>query len=117
MGQKNDFKNFGINLEYYRTKSDLTIEQVSGFLEIDQDVYLAYENGADNITLIELHKLEDLYNMELIDLFEPDISKHNKELNRVSLSGMCKSDLKSISNFYKIIRNFIKIKRLSDENK
>jgi transcriptional regulator with XRE-family HTH domain len=115
MEHKNDFKILGSNLEYYRTKADLTIKQVAEYLEVPEDVYLEYENERDSISLMVLQKLEDLLNVEMYDILKVDVIKHEHEFQRVSLKGRCKKDLQSISSFYKIIRNYIKLKTLKDE--
>lgn len=112
-----DLQILGKNLAYYRQLRGLSLKQIAEYLKVSEVTCAGFELNGKDLSLIPLTKLEDLLNVDMADLFEPEISLHSKEFESIKLSEMEPEDLKVIAEFHRIIRNYIKIKRIYDDSK
>lgn len=103
----------GRNIKSYREKSHLSQEEVAEFLGVSRELISYYENGRREIQLEKLEKLTDLFGIELINLLEEDLSIMEADLAFAFRSdGLEQRDLEHISNFHRIIKNYLKMKQI-----
>lgn len=102
----------GNNIKEFRSKMDLTLESIAGYLNISVGQLTSYEAGSLTVPINELEKLSDLFGVELADLLE-----ENKTVGLLNLKGFQDDDLKSVGEFKKIIKNYIKMKELNNKIK
>jgi len=106
----------GKNIKSYRTKLQLTQEEVAKFLGFSREYVSLLESGEREIDLKKLELLADLFGVELINLLE-----ENNELVSADLvfayrsDEMSDNDIQQISEFRKIIKNYIKMKNMIEK--
>lgn len=107
------------NLVTLRNKRGLSQEEVASYLKISRPLISYYENGERGIPLPHLEKLSDLYGVEVSDLMKDG----NGEFQQANFAfafrtnGLAESDLESIANFQKIVKNYLKLKSIKDGGK
>ena len=98
------------NLEALRKRLDLSQQAVANYLEVSHTIISNYETGKYLPTHEHLSKLADLFSVEIADLFE-----ENAEEKQITLAFAFRADeiktedLKGITTFKKIIRNYLKL--------
>jgi transcriptional regulator with XRE-family HTH domain len=108
----------GSNLQAFRTRFGLTQEQIAEFLDVDRSLIAHYEKGSREITYVHLKKLSHLFNIELEDLLEE--SSDLREMNfafAFRSEGLIATDLKSISEFQRMVKNYLEMSKMQDEKK
>jgi hypothetical protein len=84
------------------------------FTEIlDKDLKWSW-NMIPEIPLVDLEKMSDLLMVDLYDLLEntPDVRKKTKKLkSEIKNRKLKEQDLESLAQFYKIIKNYTKMKQ------
>lgn len=106
----------GSNLQAFRSRLGLTQDQIAEFLEVDRSLIAHYEKGTREVTYVHLKKLSNLFNIEVEDLLEENSAL--RELNfafafRADELGV--TDLKSIAEFQRVVRNYLEMESLSHE--
>lgn len=105
-------RNFGI----LRRKLELSQEEFASYLSINRVLVSYYENGSREIPLEILEKCSTLFGIELIHLIDEDENKIKSNLLIAFRSqSFEKEDLQAIADFKKIIMNFNKMKRISED--
>lgn len=107
----------GRNVKAYRDKLHYTQDAIANFLGVQREVISYYENGKREIDLVKLEMLANLFNVELQDLISED--SNIKELDfaiAFRTEGLDESDLTQISEFQKIIKNFMKMQAILKKN-
>jgi transcriptional regulator with XRE-family HTH domain len=105
----------GSNLQTFRIRLGLTQDQIAEFLEVDRSLIAHYERGKE-VTYVHLKKFANLFNIEVEDLFEENVAL--RELNfafAFRADGLDNTDLKSISEFQKVVRNYIEMSKMKHE--
>ena len=112
-----EYKIIGNNLNLFRKKLNLTQDNVAHFLGIKREMLSYYETGERIAPLDFLNKLSDLYGVELKDLLEKNFedTKINVALS-FRAEKLNEQDLKTIANFRKIVKNYLKMIKLENEN-
>lgn len=106
----------GANLALLRNKRGLTQDEIAEYLSVDRSMISYYESGKRDIPLHHLEKLADLYNLELTDLVEG-----NSESQEASVAfafrtdGLGTDDLKSIADFQRVVKNYLKMQRIKND--
>lgn len=106
----------GSNLQAFRSRLGLTQDQIAEFLEVDRSLIAHYEKGTREVTYVHLKKLSNLFNIEVEDLLEENSAL--RELNfafAFRADGLEATDLKSISEFQKVVRNYIEMSKMKHE--
>lgn len=106
----------GANLQAFRSRLGLTQDQIAEFLEVDRSLIAHYEKGTREVTYVHLKKLSNLFNIEVEDLLEENSAL--RELNfafAFRADGLEATDLKSISEFQKVVRNYIEMSKMKHE--
>lgn len=107
----------GKNLETLREKRGLSQEEVASYLGVSRPVISYYETATREIPLIHLEKLADLFCVEVADLTEVKSSLEQQASFAFAFrtDGLSAGDLQSIGNFQRVVKNYLKLKRLSHE--
>ncbi|WP_439490632.1 helix-turn-helix domain-containing protein [Algoriphagus sp.] len=106
----------GANLHAFRTKLGLKQEQVAEFLAVDTSLISKYENGTNEVTYVHLKKLSHLFNVEVEDLLEEDSARRDTNFAFAFRSeGLESADLKSIAEFQRVVKNYLKMDALINE--
>ncbi|MCU0431506.1 MAG: helix-turn-helix domain-containing protein [Cytophagaceae bacterium] len=106
------------NLKSFRIKFGLNQEEVAEYLGVERSSVSHYETGEREIALPLLLKLCDLYGVELQDFSEEDPTKQKASLAfAFRTEGLASQDLKSIASFQRIVKNYLQLRALSDEQK
>jgi len=101
------------NIKSYRKKLHLNQEEVAQFLSIPREMISYYENGTRKIPIEKLEKLADLFGVEMIVLLEKDPDMAAADLALAFRSdGLDPDDLKEISEFQKIVKNYLLMKQI-----
>jgi transcriptional regulator with XRE-family HTH domain len=109
-------KIIGQNIKQFRDKLGLTQEQIANLLNIDRSMVSHYENGEREISIVHLHKISDLFGIEIEDLLEKDIASFKANLSfAFRTEVIANEDIASIAAFQKVVKNYIKMKQLSNE--
>jgi len=106
------------NLATLRTRRGLSQEEVAAYLKISRPLISYYENGEREIPLPQLEKLSDLYGVAVSDLMndETEFQQANFAF-AFRTNGLAESDLQSIADFQKIVKNYLKLKSIKDGGK
>jgi transcriptional regulator with XRE-family HTH domain len=106
----------GRNIKAYRERLLMSQQEVADFLGIQREIISYWETGQREISLEMLEKLSDLFGVELINLLEEDekIAQADQAFAFRS-EGLTKSDLEQVSNFNRIVKNYLKIQEISSK--
>jgi transcriptional regulator with XRE-family HTH domain len=108
-------KIIGQNLKEYRKSFGYTQDNLANFLGVDRSAISHYENAEREISIVHLNKIADLFGIELEELLESD-----KKNNTVNLAfafrsqGTTDEDIASIAAFQKVVKNYIKMQKISN---
>lgn len=97
----------GQNIQFLRNKFGYSQESISNMLGITQPAYHKYETGETTVNQESLEKLAQLYYVD-----EYDLMQENQENLIPSLVFAFRgdADLSAVSDFHKIIKNYILMK-------
>lgn len=107
----------GKNLAALREKRGLSQEELAGYLGVSRPVISYYENAEREIPLLHLEKLADLYCIEVADLMTEESSLEQQAAIAFAFraEGLTANDLQNIANFQKVVKNYLKMKRIGHE--
>ena len=107
----------GNNIKTCREKLSLTQDTLANYLGVKREMISYYENGKRSIELAKLEKLADLFDVELSDLLKETTSQIELDLTFAFRSeGLEDTDIKSIGEFQKIVRNYLKMKTILERD-
>ena len=107
----------GKNIKEYRESFGYSQDHIGATLGVDRSIISRYESGERDVTLVHLHALSDIFGIEIEDLLEPH-SVH-KEANLAFAfrsDGLEEGDVKSIAEFQKVVKNYLKIDQIAHGN-
>lgn len=108
----------GSNLQAFRSRLGLTQDQIAEFLEVHRSLIAKYESGTNEVTYVHLKKLSNLFNIEVEDLLEENSAQREANFAFAFRSeGLESTDLKSISEFQRVVRNYLEMSRIQHEEK
>jgi transcriptional regulator with XRE-family HTH domain len=117
MQSKSQDNIIGKNIKQLRNHLGITQEVLSSYLGITREQIAFYENGSRSITTKHLTQLANLFCLNEYDFYESNIE--NQKVNMAfafRADKLLPEDLKSISQFKKIVLNYINMKNaLVDE--
>lgn len=106
----------GNNLKEYRKRLCLSQDQVGAFIGVDRSAISLYENAEREIPLMHLEKLSDLFAVELEDLLEENSDERSANFAfAFRTNGFVDSDLQSIASFQRVVKNYLRMKEISNE--
>ncbi len=110
-------KKLGDNLRSYRKKFGYSQDHLAKLLNVERSTISKFETGDREISIIHLNKMADLYGVELESLIEVDTAEYNVGLAYAfRKQGIGEEDLESIASFQKMIKNYLKMEKLLNEN-
>lgn len=103
--------NIGRNLRLFRDHLGLSQTELAQQLNITREELSYYESGARNVPVLTLKKLADFFGVSTSDLIneEPILLNFSLEFRA---SVVSKEDFAVLTQFRKIISNYLKIQRL-----
>ena len=112
------FETIGKNLAILREKRGLTQDDVAKYLGVSRPMVSYYETAEREIPLLHLENLADLYSVEVADLMEdaPDANQVTVAF-AFRTDGLQSEDLKSIAEFQKVVKNYLKMQRINGDGK
>ncbi len=110
-------RTIGKNIKAFREQFGYTQEHVAGFLGIDRSLLSYFESGDREISLIHLSKLADLYCVEVEDFMENNPAQKTAMAVAFRKEGLEEKDLKAIAEFQKVVKNYVTMKKLENEQK
>lgn len=112
------YKTIGNNIKVLRERYNLTQLDVANFLNLGSHVNISqYENAERKIPLDHLSKIADLLGVELEVLLTGN--PEEQLLNRAFAfrkEELTEEDLKSIAGFHRIVKNYLKLRRLEKKH-
>lgn len=107
----------GKNLATVRERRGLSQEEVAAYLGVSRPIISYYETAQREIPLLYLEKLADLFCVDVADLAaeEPSLEQQASFAFAFRTDGLSVSDLQSIGNFQGVVKNYLKMIRLSHE--
>lgn len=101
------------NIKTIRKKLGYTQETVADVLGIARSTYTEYETKDIEIPLNTLEKLSDFFGVELSSFFSENEDQLKDTLVcAFRTDGVSVEDLKTISKFKSIVKNYIKMRRI-----
>lgn len=92
-------------------------EDLAGYLKIQREMISYYENGTREIPIENLKTLANLFGVELYDLMEENAAMSTANIAfAFRAEGLSAEDLSVISDFKKIVKNYLKIAELKEKN-
>ncbi|MCK4796806.1 MAG: helix-turn-helix transcriptional regulator [Spirochaetes bacterium] len=107
----------GENIKRYRNHNFFTQQELAGFLGCPREMISYYENGSRTPGVDILLKISDLFGVELDGLLEDSREIVDEDLVlafRRDENNL--ENLDEIASFKRIIKNYMKMERLSTEN-
>ncbi len=103
----------GLVIKGLRERYGYTQEKLAGFLEIKREMVSFYENNEREVPLEILEKLSDLFGVELSVFFSETVEEAMAEVVfAFRKDSVNESDMEKLSDFGKIVKNYLKINRL-----
>jgi transcriptional regulator with XRE-family HTH domain len=100
----------GKNLKHFREASEYTQLEVATYLSIDRGAYANYESGAREMPFDLLLKVCEFFGIAMSSLFEEDEKKIENDLVcAFRLKNPNNEDIKEISHFKNVVRNYLKM--------
>ncbi len=98
-----------------REINKMTQESLAEVLCISRELISFYETGKRAIPLLVLQKLADIFGLSLAELLELDLStlKTQSRLVWFRANAIEENDRMQLTEFNRIIRNYLKMQRLS----
>ncbi len=104
----------GENLKKIRESSGFTQEQVAKSIGIERSTYSNYEGGVREVPYTILENISNLFGCEPYILFEDNIQTDNEILaTAFRISDLEENDLKEIANFKDIVKSYLKMERIA----
>ena len=104
----------GENLKKIRELSGFTQEEVAKSIGVERSTYSNYEGGTREIPYPVLENISNLFGCEPYILFEDNIQTDNEILaTAFRISDLEENDLKEIANFKDIVKSYLKMERIA----
>lgn len=108
--------NASLILKSLREKFGYVQENVADFLGVSRELVSMYETGEREIPIDVLDRLSDLYGVETEIFFAEDPTEALANVAFAFRKDQLKpEDLKEIAAFGKIVKNYLKIKKLNGQ--
>lgn len=104
----------GKNLKKIRELSGLSQEQIAKSIGIERSAYSNYEGGIREVPYNILEQISNIFGCEPIILFEDNIQTDNEIMaTAFRISDLEGDDLKEIANFKDIVKSYLKMERIA----
>lgn len=103
----------GLVIKGLRERYGYTQDKLASFLDLKREMISFYENNEREVPLEILEKLSDLFGVELDIFFSETAEEAMAEVVfAFRKDAVNESDMEKLSEFGKIVKNYIKINRL-----
>ncbi|MBN8565730.1 MAG: helix-turn-helix transcriptional regulator [Flavobacteriales bacterium] len=103
----------GLVIKGLRERYGYTQEKLANFLDVKREMVSFYENNEREVPLEFLEKLSDLFGVELSIFFSETVEEAMAEVVfAFRKDSVSENDMEKLSEFGKIVKNYIKINRL-----
>lgn len=107
----------GLVIKGLRERYGYTQEKLSSFLNVKREMISFYENNEREVPLEILENLSNLFGVELDVFFSETVEEAMAEVVfAFRKDTVDESDMANLSEFGKIVKNYIKINRLYNGN-
>ena len=107
-------KIIGENLKKIRELFGFTQEQVAKSIGIERSAYSNYEGGTREVPYNILEGISNLFGCEPFVLFEDNVQADNEIMaTAFRISDLEENDLKEISSFKDIVKSYLKMERIA----
>lgn len=104
----------GENLKKIRELSGFTQEQVARSIGMERSAYSNYEGGTREVPYNILESISNLFGCEPFILFEDNIHTDNEIMaTAFRISDLEENDLKEITAFKDIVKSYLKMERIT----
>lgn len=104
----------GQNIRLFREEMGLTQDALGKFLGIPREQISYYESGSRSIPVEQLNRIANLFCVEEYDFYEEDSSKRRLNIAFAFRADQINpTDLQTISQFKKIVRNYLNMKKVA----
>ena len=104
----------GDNLKRIRELSGFTQEQTAKSVGIERSAYSNFEGGTREVPYDVLERISNIFGCEPFILFEDNIQADNEILAAAfRISDLEDDDLKEIANFKDIVKSYLKMERIA----
>lgn len=104
----------GGNLKKIRELSDFTQEQIAKSIGIERSAYSNYEGGTRDVPYDVLERISNIFGCEPYILFEENIQTDNEIMaTAFRISDLDDNDLIEIANFKEIVKSYLKMERIA----
>jgi transcriptional regulator with XRE-family HTH domain len=105
----------GKNLKLFREAAEYKQQQVADMLGIDRGAYANYESGNREMPFKLLTEICEIYGISLSTIFEEEVATLEKDfMCAFRKSKTNNEDQKEINDFKTVVRNYMKICKLSE---
>lgn len=112
----NQDNTIGKNLQVLRKKLGFTQDQVAEYLHINREELSYYETGSRTMPTTLMSPLANLYGVDEYDFYEENLDLASVNLALAFRAENIKpSDLGQIAKFKKIVRNYLTMKSLLED--
>lgn len=106
----------GLVIKGLRERYGYTQDRLASFLNLKREMISFYENDERDVPLEVLEKLSDLFGVELSVFFSETVEEAMAEVVfAFRKDSVDVSDMEKLSDFGKIVKNYIKINRLYND--
>jgi len=106
----------GKNLYEYRTRLNYTQDQVAKCLNTDRTMISKFESNTRELSMVHLNKLAIFFGIELEDFLEENTADKGANLAfAFRTDGIVDDDIPSIMTFKKVVKNYLKMKEILNE--
>jgi transcriptional regulator with XRE-family HTH domain len=103
----------GANIKHFRTRLEIKQEDIAKVLGIPREEISYYENGKRNIPTSIISRIADIFGVDEYDIYEIDLENQSANIAFAFRADNLESeDLKEIANFRKIVRNYLNMKKV-----
>lgn len=104
----------GENIKKMRELSGFTQEQVAKAVGIERSAYSNYEGGTREVSYDILESISNLFGCDSFLLFEDTVQAENEILaTAFRITDLEEADLKEIANFKDIVKSYLKMERIA----
>jgi transcriptional regulator with XRE-family HTH domain len=103
----------GENIKNFRTRLGISQQELADYCNISRELISYYETGKREVSLIHLEKISEYMNIGFEVFLEENSSEIMPDLVLTfRASELSAEDRKSIASFKKIVKNYLKMKKL-----
>ncbi|MDY3069463.1 MAG: helix-turn-helix transcriptional regulator [Parabacteroides sp.] len=104
----------GENLKKIRELSGFTQKQIAKSIGIERSAYSNYEGGTRDVPYDVLERISNIFGCEPYTLFEENIQTDNEIMaTAFRISDLDDNDLIEIANFKEIVKSYLKMERIA----